>query len=75
MNKIKSKNNVNVKFVIIFYYIIINKTNEKLIYYKCYKKFAFDNLLYTHFKSKSYRRKIIKFKKLSKDKKITYKKN
>ena len=46
--------------------------NEKLIYRKCYKKFAFDNLLYIYFKSKPYRRKIIKFEKLSKDKKILH---
>ena len=46
--------------------------NEKLIYYKHYKKFVFNNLLHTHFKSKSYRRNIIRFEKLSKDKKITY---
>ena len=31
-NKIKFKNNVNVDFVVIFYYVIINKMNEKLIY-------------------------------------------
>ena len=46
--------------------------SEKLIYYKCYKKFIFNNLLYAHFKSKSCRRKIIRFEKLSKNKKITY---
>ena len=71
-NKIKFKNNVNVDFVIVFYYIIINKMNEKLICFKCYKKFIFNNHLHTHLKSKSYRRKIIKLEKLSKDKKITY---
>ena len=71
-NKTKSKNDVNVDFVIIFYYIIINKMNEKLICHKCYKKFVFNNLLYIYFKSKSCRRKIIKFEKLSKDKKIIY---
>ena len=68
-NKIKFKNDVNVNFVVIFYYVIINKISEKLIYYKYYKKFIFNNLLYKHFKSKSYRRKIIKFEKWSKDKK------
>ena len=41
--------------------------SEKLIYYKYYKKFIFNNLLYTHFKSKSYRRKIVKSEKLSKE--------
>ena len=46
-NKIKSKNDVNVKFIAIFYHIITNKINEKLIYRKCYKEFAFNNLLYT----------------------------
>ena len=46
--------------------------SEKFIYYKYYKKFVFNNLLYAHLKSKSYRRKIINFEKLSKDKKITY---
>ena len=51
---------------------MINKINEKSIYRKCYKKFAFNNLLHTHLKSKSYRRKIINFEKLSKDKKILY---
>ena len=71
-NKIKFKNDVNVGFVIIFYYVMMNKMSEKLIYRICYKKFTFHNLLYTHFKSKSYRRKIIRFEKLSKDKKITY---
>ena len=34
-NKIKFKNDINVKFVIVFYHIIINKINEKLIYHKC----------------------------------------
>ena len=53
-NKIKFKNDVNVDFVIIFYYIMTNKLSEKLIYYKCYKKNSFNNLLHTHFKSKSY---------------------
>ena len=43
-NKTKYKNNVNVDLVIIFYCIIINKMNERLIYYKCYK-----NLLLTIF--------------------------
>ena len=71
-NKIKFKNDVNVNFVVIFYYVIINKMSEKSIYRKCYKKFAFNNLLYTYFKSKSYRRKITKSKKLSKNKKISY---
>ena len=46
--------------------------SEKLIYRKCYKKFAFNNLLHIYFKSKSYRRKIIRFEKLSKDKKISH---
>ena len=46
--------------------------NEKSIYRKCYKEFAFNNLLYIYFKSKSYRRKIIRFEKLFKDKKISY---
>ena len=45
--------------------------SEKSIYRKYYKKFPFNNLLYTHFKSKSCRRKIIKFKKL-KNKRILY---
>ena len=44
---------------------------EKLIYYKCYKKFVFNNLLHAHFKSKSCRRKIIRFEKF-KDKGISY---
>ena len=70
-NKIKFKNNVDVDFVVIFYYIIINKMNEKSIYRKCYKKFTFNNLLYIYFKSKSYRRKIIKFEKF-KDKRISH---
>ena len=69
-NKIKFKNDVNVDFVIVFYYVIINKMSEKLIYRKCYKKFAFNNFLHTHFKSKSCRKKIIRFEKLSK--KISY---
>ena len=51
---------------------MINKIGEKLICRKCYKKFVFKNLLYTHFKSKSYRKKIIRFKKLSKNKGISY---
>ena len=38
-NKIKFKNDVNVNFVVVFYYVMINKINEKLIYRKCYKKF------------------------------------
>ena len=46
--------------------------NEKSRYRKCYKKFAFNNLLYTHFKSKAYRKKIIRFEKLSKNKKISH---
>ena len=45
---------------------------EKSIYRKCYKKFAFNNLLHIYLKSKSCRRKIIRFKKLSKDKKISH---
>ena len=53
-NEIKFKNDVNVKFVVVFYYIIINKMNEKLIYYKYQKKFAFNNLLYAQFRSKFY---------------------
>ena len=71
-NKTKFKNDVNVGFVVVFYYVIINKMSEKLIYYKCYKKFAFNNLLYTYLKSKSYRKKIIRSEKLSKNKKILY---
>ena len=51
---------------------MINKINEKSIYRKCYKKFVFNNLLHIYLKSKSYRRKIIKFEKLSKDKKISH---
>ena len=51
-NKTKFKNDVNVNFIVIFYYIIIKKISEKLICYKCYKKFAFNNLLYIYFKSK-----------------------
>ena len=46
--------------------------SEKLICRKCYKKLAFNNLLHTHFKSKSYRRKTINFEELSKDKITTY---
>ena len=71
-NKIKFKNDVNVGFVVVFYYVIINKMSEKLIYRKCYKKFAFNNLLYIYLKSKFYRKKITKSEKLSKDKKILY---
>ena len=71
-NKTEFKNDVNVNFIIVFYYVIIKKMGEKLIYYKYYKKFAFNNLLYIHFKSKSCRRKIVKLKKLSKDKKRTH---
>ena len=56
-NKTKFKNDVNVNFIAIFYYVIINKISEKLIYCKCYKKFAFNNLLHIYFKSKSYRKK------------------
>ena len=67
------KNNINVEFVAIFYYTIVNKMDEKLICFKYYRKLTFDNLLHIHFKSKFYRRKIIKFKKLSKNKKLTYK--
>ena len=63
---------MNVDFVIIFYYIMINKMSEKSIYRKCYKEFVFNNLLHTHLKSKSYRRNIIKSKKLFKDKEISY---
>ena len=59
-NKIKFKDDVNVDFVVIFYYVMINKISEKSIYYKCYKKFLFNNLLHIYFKSKSYRRKITK---------------
>ena len=70
--KRKSKDDVNVGFVIGFYYVIINKMSEKSIYYKCYKKFAFNNLLHAYFKLKSYRRKIIKLEELSKNKKILY---
>ena len=71
-NKTKFKNNVNVDFVVVFYHVMINKMNEKSIYRKCYKKFAFNNLLYAHLKSKSYRKKIIKLEELFKDKKISY---
>ena len=46
--------------------------SEKLICRKCYKKFVFNNLLYIHLKSKSCRRKIIRFNKLSKNKKISH---
>ena len=70
-NKIKLKNDVNVNFVVVFYYAITNKMSEKSIYRKCYKKFVFNNLLHTHLKSKSYRKKIIKFEKF-KDKEISY---
>ena len=72
-NKIKFKNDVIVEFVFIFYYILINKMGEKLIYRKYYKKSALNNLLYTHFKSKSCRRKIIKLEELSKNIKLTHK--
>ena len=51
---------------------MINKMSEKSIYRKYYKKFAFNNLLHIHLKSKSYRRKIIKSEKLFKNKKISY---
>ena len=34
-NKTKFKNDINVEFVIIFYYIMINKISEKLIYRNC----------------------------------------
>ena len=34
-NKTKFKNDVNVEFVVVFYHIMINKINEKLIYRKC----------------------------------------
>ena len=54
-NKKNFKDEVNVKFVIVFYYIMINKMSERLIYRKCCKEFAFNNLLYTYFKSKFYR--------------------
>ena len=70
-NKTKFKNDVNVDFVAIFYHVIINKMNEKLICRKCYKKFLFNNLLYVYLKSKSYRKKIIKSEKL-KDKGISH---
>ena len=33
--KTKVKNDINVKFIIIFYYVIINKISEKFIYRKC----------------------------------------
>ena len=46
--------------------------SEKLMCRTCDKKFVFNNLIYAYLKLKSYRRKIIKFEKLSKDKKITY---
>ena len=46
--------------------------DEKSIYRKCYKKIAFNNLLHTHLKSKSYRKKKIRSKKLLKDKKVLY---
>ena len=71
-NKIKFKDDVNVDFVAIFYHIMINKINEKSICYKCYKKFAFNNLLHIYLKSKSYRRKITRSEKLSKNKKISH---
>ena len=33
-NKTKFKNDIKIKFVVIFYYIIINKINKKLTYRK-----------------------------------------
>ena len=71
-NKIEFKNDANVDFVVIFNYVMINKMSEKSIYYKCYKKVVFNNLLHAHLKSKSYRKKIIKSEKLFKDKEISY---
>ena len=71
-NKIKFKNDVNVNFVVIFYYVMTNKMGEKSIYYKYYKKFVFNNLLHIYLKSKSYRRKIIISKKLFKNKEISH---
>ena len=70
-NKTEFKDDVNVDFVVVFYYAIINKMGEKLIYRKCYKKFPFNNLLHTYLKSKSCRKKIIRFEKL-KDKEISH---
>ena len=70
-NKTKSKNDVNVDFVVIFYYVIINKINEKSICRKYYKKFIFNNLSHIYLKSKSCRRKIIRFEKL-KNKEISH---
>ena len=71
-NKTEFKNNVNVNFVVIFYHVMFNKMDEKSIYYKYYKKFVFNNLLHTHLKSKSYRKKIAKSEKLFKDKGISH---
>ena len=34
-NETKFKNDINVEFVVIFYYVIINKINEKSTYRKC----------------------------------------
>ena len=70
-NKIKFKNDVNVDFVVVFYYVMINKMSEKSICRKCYKKFVFNSLLHTYLKSKSYRKKIIKSEKF-KNKKISH---
>ena len=47
--------------------------NEKSTYHKYQKKFTFNNLLHTHFRSKFYRRKIMRFEKLQKNKKSLYK--
>ena len=71
-NKIEFMNDVNVDFIVVFYYVMTNKMNEKSIYRKCYKKFVFNNLLYTYLKSESCRRKIIRFEKLFKNKKISH---
>ena len=50
----KFQDNVNVEFVVIFYYIMINKINERLLYRKCYKKIAFNNLLHIYLKLKNF---------------------
>ena len=46
---------------------------EKLVCRKYQKKFVFNNLLHLYYKSNFYRRKIIKFKDLSKNKKLMHK--
>ena len=51
---------------------MINKMSEKLTYRKYQKEFVFNNLLYTHFRSKFYRRKIMRIEELQKNKKSLY---